>query len=207
MPFNREDKNQNVPRTINERLALTIVGTELAEDYNLDDLAMSEEEILNVENARKIFPDVVLTSDQLSMIVAISYELGDEGFRQVFFAITVSKVNAALQESILVDDEDIKIAVSLVFLSKAKSLPTQEDKNQLSAESEGTEARTEEYIAEEDNKTDNSDSSVLDSKDYKKQTTDNEALEDSPANLDSSMQNTFLSKEIDTLGYLTTKNI
>ena len=84
-------------------------------------------------NARKIFSDVILTSDQLSMIVAISYELGVEGFRQVFFAITVSKVIAALQERIQVDDEDIKIAVSLVFLSKAKSLPTQEDKNQLSA--------------------------------------------------------------------------
>ena len=195
LPFNKEDKNQNVPHAINERLALTILGTELAEDYNLENLVMSEDEILNVINARKIFPDVVLTSDQLAMIVAISYELGVEGFRQVFFAITVSKVIAALQERIQVDDEDIKIAVSLVFLSKAKSLPTQEDKNQLSAESEGTEARTEESIAEEDNKTDNSDSSVLDSKDYKKQTTDNEALEDSPANLDSSMQNTFLSKE------------
>ena len=195
LPFNKEDKNQNVPHAINERLALTILGTELAEDYNLENLVMSEDEIVNVVNARKIFPDVILTSDQLSMIVAISYELGVEGFRQVFFAITVSKVIAALQERIQVDDEDIKIAASLVFLSKAKSLPTQEDKNQLSAESEGTEARTEESIAEEDNKIDNSDLSVLDSKDYKKQTTENEALEDSPANLDSSMQNTFLSKE------------
>ena len=32
LPFNKEDKNQNVPHTINERLALTILGTELAED-------------------------------------------------------------------------------------------------------------------------------------------------------------------------------
>ena len=60
LPFNKEDKNQNVPHAINERLALTILGTELAEDYNLDNLAMSEEEILNVDNARKIFPDVIL---------------------------------------------------------------------------------------------------------------------------------------------------
>ena len=96
LPFNREDKNQNVPRTINERLALTIVGTELAEDYNLDNLVMSEEEILNVENARKIFPDVVLNANQLSMLVAISSELEVEGFRQVFFAITVSKIIAAI---------------------------------------------------------------------------------------------------------------
>ena len=155
---------------------------------------MSEDEILNVVNARKIFSDVILTSDQLSMIVAISYELGIEGFRQVFFAITVSKVIAALQERIQVDDEDIRIAVSLVFLSKAKSLPTQEDKNQLSAESEGTEARTEKSVAEEDNKIDNSDLSVLDSKDYEKQTTENETVEDNPANLDSSMQNIMLSK-------------
>ena len=84
LPFNRDDKNQNVPHAINERLALTILGTELAEDYNLDNLAMSEEEILNVENARKIFSDVVLSADQLSILVSISSELAVEGFRQVF---------------------------------------------------------------------------------------------------------------------------
>ena len=195
LPFNKEDKNQNVPHAINERLALTIFGTELAEDYNLENLVMSEDEILNVVNARKIFPDVILTSDQLSMIVAISYELGVEGFRQVFFAITVSKIIAALQGRIQVDDEDIKIAASLVFLSKAKSIPSQEDENQLSVDNEDTEAPTEENLTEESNQIDNSDSSVLDSKDYKKQTTENETVEDSSANLDSSMQNIFLSKE------------
>ena len=123
LPFNRDDKNQNVPHAINEILALTRLGTELSEDYNLENLVMSEDEILNVINARKIFPDVVLTSDQLAMIVAISYELGVEGFRQVFFAITVSKVIAALQERIQVDDEDIKIAVSLSIFP-AKSIPS-----------------------------------------------------------------------------------
>ena len=86
LPFNKEDKNQNVPRAINERLALAILGTELAEDYNLENLAMSEEEILNVDNARKIFPDVILSDNQLSMLVAISSELEVDGFRQVFFA-------------------------------------------------------------------------------------------------------------------------
>ena len=195
LPFNKEDKNQNVPHAINERLALTIFGTELAEDYNLENLVMSEDEILNVVNARKIFPDVILTSDQLSMIVAISYEFGVEGFRQVFFAITVSKIIAALQGRIQVDDEDIKIAASLVFLSKAKSIPSQEDENQLSVDNEDTEAPTEENLTEESNQIDNSDSSVHDSKDYKRQTTENETVEDSSANLDSSMQNIFLSKE------------
>ncbi|GIR49392.1 MAG: hypothetical protein CM15mP58_14890 [Burkholderiaceae bacterium] len=156
LPFNKEDKNQNVPRAINERLALTILGTELAEDYNLDNLAMSEEEILNVENARKIFPDVILNDNQLSMLVAISSELAVEGFRQVFFAITVSKVIAALQGRIQVEDEDIKLAASLVFLSKAKSIPSQEDENQLSVEDEDTEAPTEEKLTEESNQIDNS---------------------------------------------------
>ena len=195
LPFNREDKNQNVPRAINERLALTIVGTELAEDNNLDNLAMSEEEILEVENARKIFSDVTLGADQLSILVAISYELAVEGFRQVFFAITVSKVIAALQGRIQVDDEDIKLAASLVFLSKAKSIPSQEDENQLSVENEDTEAPTEENITEESNRIDNLDSSIIDSRDDDRQSIENETGEDSPANLDSSMQNIFLSKE------------
>ena len=195
LPFNREDKNQNVPHAINERLALTILGTELAEDYNLDNLAMSEEEILNVENARKIFSDVVLSAEQLSILVSISSELAVEGFRQVFFAITVSKVIAALQGRIQVDDEDIKIAASLVFLSKAKSIPSQEDENQLSAENEDTEAPTEEFLTEESNQIDNSDSSIIDSKDDERQSIENERVEDNPANLDSSMQNIMLSKE------------
>ena len=195
LPFNREDKNQNVPRTINERLALTIVGTELAEDYNLDDLAMSEEEILNVENARKIFPDVVLNDNQLSMLVAISSELAVEGFRQVFFAITVSKVIAALQGRIQVDDEDIKLAASLVFLSKAKSIPSQEDENQLSAENEDNEDPTKENLTEGSNQIDNSDSSIIDSKNDERQSVENETVEDSPAKLDSSIQNISLSKE------------
>ena len=195
LPFNKEDKNQNVPHAINERLALTILGTELAEDYNLDNLAMSEEEILNVDNARKIFPDVILDANQLSMLVAISSELAVEGFRQVFFAITVSKVIAALQGRIQVDDEDIKIAASLVFLSKAKSIPSQEDENQLSVENEDTEAPTEEFLTEESNQIDNSDSSIIDSKDDERQSIENETVEDNPANLDSSMQNIMLSKE------------
>ena len=194
LPFNKEDKNQNVPHAINERLALTIFGTELAEDYNLDNLAMSEEEIHNVDNARKIFPDVILDANQLSMLVAISSELEVEGFRQVFFAITVSKVIAALQGRIQVD-EDIKIAASLVFLSKAKSIPSQEDENQLSVENEDTEAPAEENLTEESNQIDNSDSSIIDSRDDERQSIENETVEDSPANLDSSMQNILLSKE------------
>ena len=181
LPFNREDKNQNVPRTINERLALTIVGTELAEDYNLDNLAMSEEEILNVENARKMFPDVVLNANQLSMLVAISSELAVEGFRQVFFAITVSKVIAALQGRIQVDDEDIKLAASLVFLSKAKSIPSQEDENQLSAENEDNEDPTKENLTEGSNQIDNSDSSIIDSKNDERQSIEKETVEDSPS--------------------------
>ena len=195
LPFNREDKNQNVPRTINERLALTIVGTELAEDNNLDNLAMSEEEILEVENARKIFSDVTLGADQLSILVAISYELAVEGFRQVFFAITVSKVIAALQGRIQVGHEDIKLAASLVFLSKAKSIPSQEDENQLSVEDEDTEAPTEENFTEESDQINNSDSSMIDSQDDERQSIENERVEDNPANLDSSTQNIMLSKE------------
>ena len=195
LPFNKDDKNQNVPHAINERLALTILGTELAEDYNLDNLAMSEEEILNVENARKIFSDVILSADQLSILVSISSELAVEGFRQVFFAITVSKAIAALEGRIQVGDEDIKLAASLVYLSKAKSIPSQEDENQLSAENEDTEAPTEEFLTEESNQIDNSDSSIIDSKDDERQSIENERVEDNPANLDSSMQNIMLSKE------------
>ncbi len=156
---------------------------------------MSEEEILNVENARKIFPDVVLNANQLSMLVAISSDLAVEGFRQVFFAITVSKVIAALQERTQVDDEDIKLAASLVFLLKAKSIPSQEDENQLSVEDEDTEAPTEEKLTEESNQLDNSDSSIIDSRDDERQSIENERVENNPANLDSSMQNIFLSKE------------
>ena len=195
LPFNKEDKNQNVPHAINERLALTILGAELAEDYNLDNLAMSEEEIHNVDNARKIFPDVILDANQLSTLVAISSELEVEGFRQVFFAITVSKIIAALQGRIQVDDEDIKIAASLVFLSKAKSIPSQEDENQLSIENEDTDTPTEENLMEERNQIDNSGSSIIDSRDDERQSIENETVEDSPANLDSSMQNIFLSEE------------
>ncbi|MDA9689129.1 VWA domain-containing protein [Betaproteobacteria bacterium] len=195
LPFNKEDKNQNVPHAINERLALTILGAELAEDYDLDNLAMSEEEIRNVDSARKIFPDVNLDANQLSMLVAISSELKVEGFRQVFFAITVSKVIAALRGRIQVDDEDIKIAASLVFLSKAKSIPSQEEENQLSVENEDTEAPTEENLMEESNQIDKSDSSIIESRDDERQSIENEIVEDSPANLDSSTQNIFLSKE------------
>ena len=44
-------KNQNV-RAINERLALTILGAELAEDYNLDNLVCLKRDILNVDTAK-----------------------------------------------------------------------------------------------------------------------------------------------------------
>ncbi|MDA9718923.1 VWA domain-containing protein [Betaproteobacteria bacterium] len=195
LPFNREGENQNVPHAINERLALTILGTELTEDYNLDNLAMSEEEIHNVDNARKIFSDVTLSEDQLSMLVAISSELAVEGFRQVFFAITVSKVIAALQGRTQVGDEDIKLAASLVFLSKAKSIPSHEDENQLSIEDEDNDAPTEKNLTEESNQIDSSDSSIIDSQDGEGQSIENERVEDNPANLDSSIQNTTLSKE------------
>ena len=83
-----------------------------------------------------------------------------------------------MQGRIRVDDEDIKIAASLVFLSKAKSIPPQEDENRLSVENEDTEAPMEDNLTEESNKIDNSDSSIIDSRDDQRQSIENEAVED-----------------------------
>ena len=191
--FKGEDNNQKLPIAISERLALTILSNELAEDCNLENLMMTKQEVLSVANARKIFPEVSLDDAQLSILVGVSSELAVEGFRQIFYAISVAKAIAALDERIQVNDEDIKTAVSLVFFLKAKSLPPQE-KGQESTEDEDTDSLDEGAPERNDNI---SDSDLLgdDLKKDKRLNSRNKSEQDEEESIDASIQNAVLSKK------------
>ena len=76
-----------------------------------------------MQAAKKIFNEVVTEESQLHFLLETAKILSIEGFRPIFFTLSVSRALAALGDRKVVSQEDLELAIALSLFSKANSLP------------------------------------------------------------------------------------
>ncbi len=79
--------------------------------------------VQRVKKARQIYPQVQMHHDQLEKLCAMASNSGVEGNRAENFAYLCAKANAALHLRVPVTEQDLHLAMRLIFLSRLGSMP------------------------------------------------------------------------------------
>ena len=109
--------------SIRDRIALNLLLNDVVDAFNKDEISIDTSDVLEVQTAKKIFNEVVTEEPQLNFLLETAKILSVEGFRPIFFTLSVSRALAALGERRVVSQEDLELAISLSLFPKAKSLP------------------------------------------------------------------------------------
>jgi magnesium chelatase subunit D len=84
-----------------------------------------------IESSRARLPQMRITAEQLRELAEAAVRLGVEGNRADVFAARTARASAALTGRDFVTDEDLIIAIQLVLLPRATSVPQREQERQL----------------------------------------------------------------------------
>ncbi|OUS46796.1 P-loop containing nucleoside triphosphate hydrolase protein [Ostreococcus tauri] len=80
----------------------------------------------HLEISRALLHEVTLPENQVRRMVKIAVEAGVQGHRGDIFAAKVARASAALRHSLIVNDGDVNVAVSLVILPRATRDPPED---------------------------------------------------------------------------------
>ena len=95
---------------------------EFAQEHEIADRELKT----GLEQARRILPEVEISSEQIRSLARVALALGVEGSLTDIFAVKAARANAALSGRDKVSDEDIVAAIQLVLMPRATVLPQTE---------------------------------------------------------------------------------
>tara|TARA_E500000178_G_scaffold356640_1_gene436439 strand:- start:6991 stop:8913 length:1923 start_codon:yes stop_codon:yes gene_type:complete len=87
-----------------------------------------------IGQAREKLKKIKVNKDLIRSFTKIGAGFSIYSLRQINFAIHVARINASLNNSTKVEERDISVAVQLVFLQRAKSIPKTNEKNEADQE-------------------------------------------------------------------------
>ena len=116
---------EHPPPALTERLAFQLDLDGLA----VSDLAATDIVATDLEQARKRLPLVPAGTEDISSLVTIAARFGIDSLRAPWLALRAARANAAYHGRDRIEPQDLALAASLVYPSRATMLPAEDDPN------------------------------------------------------------------------------
>jgi magnesium chelatase subunit D len=116
------EPDEHAPAALTERLAFLLdmdgIGAQQILSPDID--------MANLEAARGLVAAVPVGPEEITALVAIALRFGIDSLRAPILALRAARAHAALMGRTVIEPEDLSVAVSLVYPSRATMLPADE---------------------------------------------------------------------------------
>lgn len=120
------EEDEIAPTTLTERLAFR-VDLDGLRHADLPSLVIPD---ADVDRARETLTNVTVPDDVPTALVVTAVRFGIESLRAPLLALAAARANAALNDRDTVNQDDLQIAVQLVFAHRATQMPAEEDEEE-----------------------------------------------------------------------------